>query len=294
SKGFIDSRSFLLTIGGEWLRCLFEYDITEKKRMETQLVQGQKMQAVGQLVGGIAHDFNNLLCGILGYAEVLTEKLKGNPRELKYAKTIFRTAKRATTLTGQLLSFSHNKDYVLEPMDVHDCINETVRLLVRSIDKRIIIRRDLNAGESVIIGDTTQLQNAFLNLGINARDAMPEGGLLVISTELVQLGVEGRRFGREQLPPGEYIQIQFTDNGVGMDEETAAKIFDPFFTTKEIGEGTGLGLAAVYGTIQKHMGGISVSSQAGTGSDFRILLPLEREAAIENGDFDDDLTAEIA
>ena len=277
---YIDSRSFLVTLGGEWLRCVFENDISDKKRMETQLIQGQKMQAVGQLVGGIAHDFNNLLCGIIGYSEVLSKRLENAPKEQRYAKTIFSTATRASTLTSQLLSFSHNKNYVLEPMDVHDCINDAIRLLLRSIDKKIGIHRSLHCPHSVITGDTTQLQNAFLNLGINARDAMPTGGELRISTWKMSVNNSLDLFYGKNLVPGDYIAIQFSDSGIGMDVETTKRIFDPFFTTKEIGEGTGLGLAAVYGTVKKHGGDISVKTAQGVGTDFQILLPLNKNSQV--------------
>ena len=274
---YIDSRSFFITRGGDWIRCVFEHDITEKKRMETQLLQGRKMQAVGQLVGGIAHDFNNLLCGITGYSEVLSVKLKDNPPALKYANIIRRTASRASSLTGQLLSFSHNKEFNFEPIDIHKCINDTVRLLLRSIDKKILIQRKFNASKPVILGDPVQLQNAFLNLGINARDAMPSGGTIKITTDITSIRKNDRRSWAELLKPGEYLQISFQDTGVGIKPEITDKIFDPFFTTKEIGEGTGLGLAAVYGVIQKHAGDISVFSEPENGTEFRLLLPLNGE-----------------
>jgi PAS domain S-box-containing protein len=251
----------------------FAKDVTESKQMLDQLRHAEKMQAVGQLAGGIAHDFNNQLSGILGYADILREEAENNPVLAEYADNIMMAAKRAADLTSQLLAFSRKGKYLNTTVDMHRIVFEAANLLRRSIDKRIVIRQELRANPPTTLGDPTQLQNAVLNLALNARDAMPDGGRLTFATDTVELD----RVQCEALSftaPGRFLQVSVTDTGVGMTDETRARIFEPFFTTKAQGRGTGMGLAAVYGTVKSHGGAVTVESQPGCGSTFVLHLPL--------------------
>ena len=245
-------------------------DMTEQKLMEERLRQSEKMDAIGQLAGGVAHDFNNQLGGILGCANLLERSLK-DPVLLDYVFAITKAASRAADLTRQLLAFSRKGKFLSKPTDIHEIIGDTVKLLSRSIDRRIQMKQSLRAEPSMVNGDHTQLQNALLNIGLNARDAMPDGGELIFSTSIVNMP---ETQPNEELQAGKYLQISIADTGIGMDAETKKRIFEPFFTTKEFGQGTGLGLAAVYGTVKNHSGTIRVYSEPGHGSSFNIYLPL--------------------
>ena len=251
----------------------------EKSELENQLRQSEKMQAIGQLAGGIAHDFNNQLMGVLGYAEMLLLHLR-EEKPLGYAQNIKTLVQRSADLTQQLLNFGRKGKRVSKPVAVHAIIGEVVSLLKRSLDKRIRIRQLLQAGEDTVIGDPSQLQSALLNLAINARDAMPEGGDLLFETELLRLDETAGKFHRAGLEPGDYLCIRITDTGCGMDEEILSHIFEPFFTTKAVGKGTGMGLASVYGTVLSHHGCIDVYSEVGQGTTFRLCLPLAEVAAV--------------
>jgi len=249
-------------------------DFTERAEMEDQLRHAQKMDAIGQLAGGIAHDFNNQLAGIIGYAEVLAEHAT-DEKFKKYAEAILKAGERSADLTAQLLAFARKGHYLCVAVDVHQVIGEVITLLEHSIDKRIRLEAVLNSSKPIVDGDPTQIQNALLNIALNARDAMPEGGTLKFSTELVQLD-EAFCLGRPyQILPGEFLEICIKDNGKGMDQETRLRIFEPFFTTKQ--KGTGMGLAAAYGTIKNHKGVIHVESELGKGSVFKIYLPVAKQ-----------------
>ncbi|MBI4976722.1 MAG: transporter substrate-binding domain-containing protein [Spirochaetes bacterium] len=260
-------------------------DITERKKGqealrlgEERLRQSEKLNAIGQLAGGIAHDFNNQLTAILGYADLLADRLE-DPRLNHYADGIRKAARRAADLTRDLLSFSRKGKYLTVSVEVHRVIGETVALLEHSIDKRIAIRQVLQAHPSCITGDPTQLQNALLNLALNARDAMPEGGVLTFSTEVTELPENAFGF---TIPEGRYAAISVSDTGIGMDGETQRHLFEPFFTTKERGKGTGLGLAAVYGTVKSHQGAVVAQSEQGRGTTVTMYLPVaEHESASE-------------
>jgi len=250
-------------------------DITEQKKLEARLRHSEKMDAIGQLAGGIAHDFNNQLGGIIGYAELLEQKLT-EPTLRRYAESIVSTASRAADLTQKMLAFARTGKHTNNPVDLHQIIGEAVAILERSIDKRIQIRLRLDAANAVVIGDHTQLQNAILNLGLNARDAMPDGGELSISTAIDTLA---RAIPAEELTPGRYLVVSVTDTGVGINTEMQKRLFEPFFTTKEPGKGTGLGLSSVYGAVRSHGGVIHIYSEPGHGSTFRIHLPLATDDA---------------
>ncbi len=258
------------------------HDVTERNSLDMQLRQMQKMETVGQLAGGVAHDFNNLLAGILGSAELLGRRLGSHPDQAKAKELVGRILQagdRAAELVRKLMSFARKGRQVSTPLDVHEVIRETCALLERSIDRRIALRLDLDAEDQVVLGDTAMLQSALLNLGVNARDAMPEGGTLTFTTRNLDLGAEPPRPGSPGLMAGRYLEILVSDNGTGMPPEVLNRLFEPFFTTKPLGKGTGLGLASVLRTIQDHHGRVEVFSTAGAGTTFRLLLPLSQQNA---------------
>ena len=264
-------------IGGKDRILALVRDIDDRKRMEEQLRQSEKLQAVGTLAGGVAHDFNNQLTGIIGWTELVQDRVGNDPDLDKATTNILTAAQRASDLTAQLLAFARKGKFESKPVDVHDLISEVTQLLTHTIDKRIAIETRLEAEEPYTIGDPSQLQNALLNLGVNARDAMPGGGRLTFSTRNIDLTGDKDCCRHWELESGAYVEISVTDTGEGMDEETLKSIFEPFFTTKQTTKGTGLGLAAVYGTVNSHHGGIEVTSTPGTGSTFRVYLPLGRK-----------------
>jgi signal transduction histidine kinase len=256
---------------------VFGRDITEQRRMESHLRQMQKMDAIGQLAGGMAHDFNNQLGGIFCAVELMRKQLKVAALQ-PYVDQIWQSAERAAALTRQLLTFARKGELHMEPVDAHALLGELVAMLARTLDKRITLKQSLAAGEHHVMGDHTQLQNALLNLALNARDAMPGGGELTFST-MVAAHPDVRV--HPELPTGRYLQLSVTDSGSGMSEATKQHLFEPFFTTKEVGKGTGLGLAAVHGTIKSHHGTIMVHTELGHGTTFHLFLPLIAEPRIE-------------
>ena len=253
-------------------------DITEEHFLHEQLRQSQKMDAIGQLSGGIAHDFNNMLGGITGAAEMLSYYLPDDPKARKFHTIILDAAKRSSDLIDKLLSFSRNNPKVSTAIDVHEIIIATSVLLENSIDRRITLKMELAAEKCTIIGDSSQLQNALLNLAINASHAMPEGGMLTIASRNLPLDKPYCDASLFDIQPGEYLEIEVRDTGYGIAPEHVNRIFEPFFSTKEQGEGTGLGLAAVYGTVQQHSGAVTVYSEQGNGTIFHVLLPVTSHA----------------
>jgi PAS domain S-box-containing protein len=249
-------------------------DISERKVLLERLNQSEKMEAVGLLAGGVAHDFNNMLVGIMSAAELL--KVAGDTPESReeYLEMITGSASRAADLTGKLLAFARKGKLETAPLDLNQAIADAMALLERSVDKRITITATLQAGDKVVRGDPTQLQNIFLNLGINAAHAMPGGGVIDFATRNVTLTEEQCRRSLFEIRPGPYVAVEVRDTGCGIPPEHMDRIFEPFFTTKEKGRGTGLGLAAVYGTVTEHKGDIAVSSEVGRGTVFTIHLPV--------------------
>ena len=241
--------------------------INEQERLRESMIQAQKMEAIGTLAGGVAHDFNNMLAGILTSAEVLALQEANDELGAELIHVIIDASNRAAELTRQLLLFSRGSSEKKQPVDLHQVIANVVSFLERCIDKNIFIEVDLNASSSVTLADTSQLENALINLGINARDAMPNGGVLRFTTENTAIKDDVRRSA------GEYLRLSVKDTGSGMSLAVRERIFEPFFTTKGLGQGTGLGLATVYGIIQDHAGSVSVESREGEGTDFTILLP---------------------
>jgi signal transduction histidine kinase/ActR/RegA family two-component response regulator/uncharacterized membrane protein affecting hemolysin expression len=236
-------------------------DVSERRRLEAQLRQAQKMEAVGQLAGGIAHDFNNLLAGIIGYTELLRERSDlATIRD--YADKVLDTSERAADLVAGLLAFSRRGKRESKSTDVNDLVMRVIGILERTLDRRIQISLELSAQPCRTEGDPAQLESALLNLAVNARDAMPGGGRLTFSTQLVSDGATER-----------YVEVSVEDTGTGIEESVLEHIFEPFFTTKGPGKGSGLGLAAVYGTVESHGGQVKVSSKVGVGTAFKLYLP---------------------
>ncbi len=248
-------------------------DITDRKFLEEQLRQAQKLEAIGQLAGGVAHDFNNVLTAIIGYGNLLIMK-KGNDALVRsYADHILALSEKAASLTQALLAFSRKQVMHQQPLDLNEIINGSVKILLRLIGENIELKINLFKDDLTIIADQVQIEQVLLNLVTNARDAMPKGGSITIETGVAELGgafTRAHGYGES----GKYAFISFADTGFGMDEEVKKRIFEPFFTTKEVGKGTGLGLSMVYGIVKQHGGFIECESAADKGTVFKIWLPL--------------------
>jgi signal transduction histidine kinase/ActR/RegA family two-component response regulator len=271
----VSASSRAIPFEGAAARLVLAEDVTVQRRLEEELRQTQKMDALGRLAGGIAHDFNNLLVVIRGNGHLLLKHLDGELRG--YVENIDAAAERASELTRQLLSFSRQRVLRLEPVSLNDVVTETLALLQRSLGEDVVIGSELEPAVGAVLADRSELSNAIINLAINARHAMPDGGNLDIKSGLAHVA-EGETRG--ELPPGNYALLQITDSGVGMDEETRAKAFDPFFTTKQ--DGTGLGLAAVYGVVRQCGGHIWVYSEAGLGTTFKLYFPVTEDVPVAN------------
>jgi PAS domain S-box-containing protein len=248
-------------------------DITSHKKLEGQLLQAQKMKAVGQLAGGIAHDFNNILTAIIGFGNLLQKEVSKDDLLNNYITKILSSAQKAANLTQSLLAFSREQIISPKPVNLNEIIQGMERLLSRLISEDIELSTVLTDKYLTVMADGIQIETALMNLATNARDAMPDGGTLTIRTERIELDHEFIRahgYGK----PGSYALISIEDTGQGMDEKTKARIFEPFFTTKEVGKGTGLGLAMVYGIVKQHDGYINLYSEPGMGTTFKIYLPL--------------------
>lgn len=244
----------------------------ELKAANERLHHAEKMEAIGHLAGGIAHDFNNQLTIVLGYCELLLKSLDENSPQSTFAKKIQISGKRASDLTKQLLAFARKGVYKSQVVDINALSGEIVSLLSRSL-KNIEIIQNLHACNPYVWGGASQLQNALLNLALNARDAMEHGGKLTIETETIVADKEIEIINNRSLPPGSYVSVSVKDTGTGIDQNTLKHIFEPFFTTKDEGKGTGMGLAAVYGIVGSHNGGIKVETSLGKGSSFTLLFP---------------------
>ena len=248
-------------------------EITERKRLEEQLLQSQKMEAVGQLAGGVAHDFNNILTAIVGYADLLAAEFTGtNSRHLEDLEEIRKAARRAAALTRQLLAFSRKQ--VLEPriIDMNDVVLNLDKMLRSLIAENIELKTELADDLAAARADPNQIEQVIMNLAINARDAMPDGGTVTIETGNATLD-DAYAAQHVSVIPGEYVMLAVSDTGCGMDEKTKSRVFEPFFTTKPVGRGTGLGLSTVYGIVKQTGGNIWLYSEPGKGTTFKIYLP---------------------
>jgi len=262
---------------GRMVRCEVAIDITERKRLEEQLIQSQKMEAVGRLAGGVAHDFNNLLTAIGGYSQLLMQsakddKVRGDAEQIKKA------ADRAAELTQQLLAFSRRQMLRPEILDLNALVAEMAKLLPRILGEDVRLAVDLAPDLNRVKVDPAQIHQVIVNLAVNARDAMPRGGCLTIQTKNIELD-EKSTTAHLHVAPGSYVMLIMTDTGCGMDAQTLSQAFDPFFTTKPKGQGTGLGLSTAYGIIKQSGGYIWATSTPGEGTTFEILLPATAEAA---------------
>jgi len=251
---------------------LYLLDVSEQKALETKFAQSQKMQAVGELAGGVAHDFNNLLTVIIGNSEFLLMRHHAGDPSFKEINEIQQNALRAANLVGQLLAFSRKQTLQPKVLAIRDVVGETTVMLKRLLREGINLELDHGADLWPIYADEVQLQNVIINLAVNARDAMPTGGTVTIRTANEKVTADAA-LGTAIMPAGDYVRIEVADTGIGISKEHQGKIFDPFFTTKPKGQGTGLGLATVYGIVKQTGGFITVESEIGKGTAFRIFLP---------------------
>lgn len=248
------------------------HDVTEFKALETQFVQSQKMQAIGQLAGGVAHDFNNLLTAISGHCDLLLLRHNEDDPDYPDLTQICQNTNRAASLVGQLLAYSRKQDLKLVPVDLRDSIAELTHLLNRLVGEKVEVALQQDSSHLIVKADRRQLEQVIMNLVVNARDAMPDGGTVRIQTERVHYDEPYMR-DRATVAPGDYVAVRVVDEGTGIPPEMIIHIFEPFYTTKGVGEGTGLGLSTAYGIIKQSGGFIFADSTVGEGSTFTVLLP---------------------
>ena len=252
----------------------------EHRRLEQQLFLAQKIESVGTLAGGVAHDFNNLLTAVLGNTRLARKRLQpGDPLQ-EFLEDVEDAGNRAASLTRQLLAFSRRQQLERKTINLNDTIGEFMKMLRRIIGEDIEVRVQTASNLSPVFADPGQIEQVVMNLAVNARDAMPGGGLLLIETHDVVLGEDHCRT-HQWVKPGQYVQLIMSDTGAGMDAQTQQRIFEPFFTTKEVGKGTGLGLSVIYGIIKQHGGYVDVYSEVGCGTTFKIYLPVAEQRAEE-------------
>lgn len=249
------------------------HDISDRKKLERELLHIQKMEAIGTLAGGIAHDFNNILNVIIGYADIMRRNMRNEDPLQASLHEILTASERATHLTHSLLAFSRKQIVSMKPVKINELVSGVRKMLARIIGEDVQLKTVLAENELLVMADYGQIEQVLINLATNARDAMSEGGEFTVSTGQVELGddfISAHKYGK----PGTYVRISAVDTGSGMDEKTRDKIFEPFFTTKEFGKGTGLGLSIVYGIIKQHYGFIDCTSKPGEGTEFVIYLPV--------------------
>jgi two-component system, cell cycle sensor histidine kinase and response regulator CckA len=269
-----------ITFAGKEFAAIFARDLTEKRRLEEQLRQAQKMEAVGTLAGGVAHDFNNILTVILGFAELVQANTDDESEIRPFADEIVRSSKRAADLTRSLLAFSRKQQIVPEPWNVNEIVEGAAKMLKRLLPEDILLRLSLTEDSPVACVDANQINQVIMNLATNARDAMAKGGVFTLSTRCTRIDsafAETHGFGSA----GKYVVLSASDTGIGIERETLEHIFDPFFTTKGVGKGTGLGLASAFGIVRQHDGCILVSSSPGTGTTFDVYLPFFDAAPVK-------------
>lgn len=247
-------------------------DVTNLKRLEEQLQQSHKMEAIGQLAGGVAHDFNNILTAIIGYGAIMQMKMEKENPFRAYVETIMSAAEKAANLTQGLLAFSRKQLIAPRPININSVVRDFEKLIKRLIGEDVELVTSFSEEDLTVFADSGQIGQVLMNLAANARDAMPGGGRLRIETSAAVIDdayIKAHNYGK----PGKFVLTVLSDNGAGMSKEVSERIFEPFFTTKEVGKGTGLGLSIVYGIIKQHNGYVDVESEAGTGTTFKIYLP---------------------
>ncbi len=257
----------------------FLRDITEKKKIQEHLFQSQKMDSIGMLAGGIAHDFNNILTAVIGYIGTIRKDVGTNQKVLSKLSIVENAARKASRLVSQLLGFARKSEFEIVTLNVNDMVSDAAKLAERLLDKRVDLKVQLTDNMPFVEGDFNKLEQVIMNLVVNARDAMPYGGTITVSTSLVETG-SGTADVPPYVRPGAYVALAVTDTGVGIPEAIQRKIFEPFFTTKERGKGTGLGLAMAYGIVNEHKGYLLVKSAVNVGTTFTILLPASLKPAL--------------
>lgn len=277
TQACLEVSSKSITIDNEQYIQSFFRDITEKKKIQDHLFQSQKVESIGVLAGGIAHDFNNILTAIIGHTEIIRRGFL-EEKSIRSLNVIEDASRRAGRMVSKLLGFARKSNYQIVPINMNNIIFETVKLLERVIDRKISVTVELDHGIPQIKGDLTQIEQIIMNLIVNARDAMPNGGRVIIRTKGRDV-LRGMPDVPPYIPEGNYVLLSVIDTGVGIPKESVDKIFEPFFTTKERGKGTGLGLSMVYGAVQEHKGYISVQSEPGKGTNFTIYIPASEAEA---------------
>ncbi|GMT47443.1 MAG: hypothetical protein IEMM0007_1009 [bacterium] len=275
NKVSIEISAKAIQIDGRLLIQSFHRDLTEKKRLQAQLLHSQKMESIGTLAGGIAHDFNNILTAILGYADLILLKDTLSPDIANKVRVIETSARQASQMVSKLLSFAHRGTVESVPFRINSVIEDTMSMVSRLLPRDIELRKELDNSIPPVEGDVSQIEQVLMNLIINAKDALPDGGTITITTKLVEIKHSSLDIPAT-IKSGEYIHIMVTDTGSGISERDLPHIFEPFYTTKEKGKGTGLGLAMVYGIIKEHGGYITVESKVGHETKFNIYLPASK------------------
>jgi signal transduction histidine kinase/CheY-like chemotaxis protein len=275
-----DGETILLEISAKGLHIdgavfiqAFHRDISDKKRLQEQLFQSQKMESIGMLAGGLAHDFNNILSAIVGHIELLTDNDRLDADARRHLNVIESSARRAGQMISKLLKFARKGAFDFQPVDLNSVVRDTAELMNKTLSHRNVeARLELDYTIPHIIGDANQMEQVVMNLMVNAADAMPEGGAVKVTTAAKTFGREAAQI-HPLLAPGSYVILSVTDSGTGISAAIKNKIFDPFFTTKEQGKGTGLGLAMVYGIVKDHKGAVTVASQVGKWTMFQVYIP---------------------
>ena len=254
-------------------------DVTEKHELERRLRHAQRLEAIGRLAGGVAHEFNNSATAILGYSSLIIDGVQDNPQLRNYAEEIQKAGQRAATVTRQLLAFSRQQILQSTMLNLNDVVADIEKMLQQLIGENVRVLTELDPYLGAVKADSTQMAQVIVNLALNARDAMPDGGVIMIETGNVE--VDPAFAAENNIAPGPHVRLRVTDTGTGLDKQTAAHIFEPFFTTKPAGSGTGLGLSTVYGTVKQSGGGILVFSELGHGTTFEIYIPQLEQAFVK-------------
>jgi PAS domain S-box-containing protein len=281
SRVALEISSRAIEVEGSSLIQSFLRDVTEKKKLEKQLLHSQRMESIGQLAGGLSHDFNNILTSILGLSELILEKADLDDYTADKMRLVEKAGRQGSQLVSKLLSFARRSNFESVPFNVNSVINDTMGMLSRLIPRKIQVVKKLREPLPFMAGDVSQLEQVIMNLALNARDAMPEGGELTVKSDIIVLGPGDLEIGANVVP-GQYVNITVSDTGKGIMTEHIPHIFEPFFTTKEKGKGTGLGLAMVYGIVKEHKGYITAKSALGKGTAFNVYFPASPSKSVRS------------